>query len=124
MKVKKVVIEPLDEFFSEVKSAVAKHESGADVNLDYISFNSIEELNKILTPKRKQLLDAVKKFKPRSLHQLARILGRDYKNVYKDAVLLEKTGFLDLKKERNTLIPEVPYDEIDIKIKVGTELHL
>ena len=124
MKVRKVVVEPLDKLFSEVTSAVAEHERGTDVKLDYISFDSIEDLNKILTTKRKQLLDAVKKFKPSSLHQLAQILGRDYKNVYKDAIVLEKAGFLEFRKEGRTLIPEVPYDEIDIKIKVGTELHL
>jgi len=120
MKVKKVVIEPLEEFFAELKNATAEHQEGKNVRLDYISFASIEEFNKVLTPKRKELLDAVKKLKPRSLHQLAKILGRDYKNVYRDAVLLEKTGFLELKKKGNTIIPAVPYDEIDVKIKVGT----
>ncbi len=119
MKVKKVVIEPLEEFFGGVKDAVVDHMKGKDVKLDYISFGSIEELHRILTPKRKQLLDAVKRFKPSSLHQLAQTLGRDYKNVYKDAILLEKAGFLELKKKGNTLVPEVPYDEIDVKIKVG-----
>ena len=119
MKVKKVVIEPLEEFFGEVRGAVADHTKEKNVKLDYISFGSIDELHRILTPKRKQLLDAVKKFKPRSLHQLAKILERDYKNVYKDAILLGKAGFLELKKDGNTLVPEVPYDEIDVKIKVG-----
>ena len=119
MKVKKVEIEPLDEFFEEIKTAVVEHREGKSVKLDYISFGSIEELNKILTPKRKQLLDVVKKLKPRSLHQLAKVLGRDYKNVYKDAILLEKTGFLELRKEGKSLKPEVPYDEIEVALKVG-----
>ncbi len=124
MKVKKVVIEPLDEFFNDIKNAAVENKKGKSVKLDYVSFGSIEEFNKILTPKRKQLLDAVKKFKPRSLRQLAHILGRDYKNVYRNALLLEKAGFLELRKEGNILVPEVPYDEIDIKIKVGVELHM
>ena len=119
MKVKKVVIEPQDEFFEEIKAALIEHREGKSVELDYISFGSIEDLNRILTPGRKQLLDAVKRFKPRSLHQLARILGRDYKNVYKDAVLLEKAGFLDLRKEGRNLKPEVLYDEIEVALKVG-----
>ena len=119
MKVKKVVIEPMEEFFGEIKEAISKHIAGEDVELDYISFNSIEELSKVLTPKRKELLDAVKKFNPSSLKELAQILRRDYKNVYKDAILLERTGFLELKREGKRLKPEIPDDEIDIVVKVG-----
>ncbi|EDP74656.1 hypothetical protein [Hydrogenivirga sp. 128-5-R1-1] len=114
-----MVIEPLDKFFEEVKTAITEHREGKGVELDYVSFGSIEDLNRILTPKRKQLLDTVKKLKPSSLHQLAQALGRDYKNVYKDAILLEKTGFLELRREGKSLKPEVSYDEIEVALKVG-----
>ena len=119
MKVKKVVIEPQDEFFEEIRTAIARHRQGENIELDYISINSMKDLNRILTPRRKQLLDAVKKLKPRSLHQLARVLGRDYKNVYRDATFLEKAGFLELRNEGRGLKPEVSYDEIEVVLKVG-----
>ena len=119
MNTKIVVIEPLDKFLDEIKNAITRHKQGKTVKLDYISFSSIEDLNKVLTPKRKQLLDAVKKLEPSSLHQLAQALGRNYKNVYKDAILLEKTGFLELKRKGKSLRPKVPYDVIEIKIMVG-----
>ncbi len=115
MKVKKVVVESLEELFSEVKELVHKGKG----KIEFISVGSIEELNRILTPQRKRLLDVVRKQKPSSIHELAKMLGRDYKNVYDDVTFLEKTGFLKLERKGKKLVPIVDYDTIDIQVKGG-----
>jgi len=115
MKVKKVVVESLEELFSEFKEIVHKGEG----KIEIISVGSIEELNRILTPQRKRLLDVVRKQKPSSICQLAKMLGRDYKNVYDDVVFLEKIGFLKLERKGKKLVPVVDYDTIDIQVKIG-----
>lgn len=115
MKVKRVVVESLEELFSEVKDLVHKGEG----KIEFISVGSIEELNRILTPQRKRLLDVVRKYKPSSIRELAEKLGRDYKNVYDDVVFLERIGFLKLERRGKRLVPVVDYDTIDIQVKIG-----
>ena len=116
MKVKKVVVEDFGDFWEEIKD-LAISERG---KVDYISVGSIEELNRILTPQRKKLLDVIKKERPSSLKKLAELVGRDYKNVYKDITLLERMGFLKLERRGKRLIPVVDYDIIDVQLRVGS----
>lgn len=116
MKVKKVVVEDFNEFWGEIKDLATSGKG----RIDYVSFGSIEELNRILTPQRKRLLDVIKKKKPSSLKKLAELVGRDYKNVYDDVILLEKVGFLRLERKGRSLIPVVDYDIIDVQVKVGS----
>ncbi len=118
MKVKRVVVESLEEFFSEVKDLVHKGKG----KIEFISVGSIEELNRILTPQRKRLLDVVRRHKPSSIRELAEKLGRDYRNVYDDVVFLEKMGFLNLRRRGKKLVPEVDYDAIDIQVRIGAPL--
>jgi len=120
MKVKRVVVESLDEFFEELKELAIMGEG----KKDFVSIGSIEELNRILTPQRKRLLDVIKTQKPSSVNELAKLVNRDYKNVYEDVILLERTGFLKLKREGKKLIPIVDYDVIDVQVKVGDSLKV
>ena len=115
MKVKKVVVEDFNEFWEEIKELTTVGKG----KIDYVSVGSIEELNRILTPQRKKLLDVIKKEKPSSLRKLAELVGRDYKNVYEDVILLEKSGFLKLERKGRKLVPVVDYDVIDVQVKVG-----
>ncbi len=118
MKVKKVIVEDFNEFWEEIKETVATQKG----KIEYISVGSIEELNRILTPQRKKLLDVIKNKKPSSLKQLAEIVNRDYKNIYEDVILLEKAGFLKLERKGRKLVPIVDYDIIDVQVKVGNIL--
>ncbi len=43
-----------------------------------------------LTPQKLQILEAIKKYKPKSIRELAEKVGRDIKNVYMDVKELEK----------------------------------
>ncbi len=114
MKIKKVVVESLEELFSELKELI--HKEG---KIEYVSVGSMEELNRILTPQRKKLIDTIRKEKPSSIRELAKILRRDYKNVYEDVLFLERTGFIKLDRKGRKLVPVVDYDEIEVKVKVG-----
>ncbi len=115
MKVKRVVVESLEGLFSEIKELLHEGEG----KIEFVSVGSIEELNHILTPQRKRLLDIVRRHKPSSIRELAKMLDRDYKNVYDDVVFLEKVGFLRLERKGRKLVPVVDYDVIDIEVKIG-----
>jgi len=82
-------------------------------------FETVEELRQILTEKRLELLLAITRHRPASVHELAGLLERDYKNVSTDITLLERLGLVKLgakggKGRAQTLT--VPYDEIQITI--------
>jgi predicted transcriptional regulator len=55
-------------------------------------FENVEELRRVLTEKRLELLLAIARERPGSVHELAGLLGRDYKNVSTDITLLERLG--------------------------------
>jgi len=63
----------------------------------------------------------VKREKPSSVYELAKLLKRDVKNVTQDLEYLKQIGLVEIrrtkeKQERN--IPEVKYDKIDLQIAV------
>jgi predicted transcriptional regulator len=82
-------------------------------------FESADELRQILTEKRLELLLAISRHRPASVHQLAVLLGRDYKNVSTDITLLGRLGLVRLGArggKGRAHAPTVPYDEIHVTI--------
>ncbi len=82
-------------------------------------FESAEELRQILTEKRLELLLAISRHRPVSVHELAGLLERNYKNVSADITLLERLGLVRLKArggKGRAQTPTVPYDEIHVTI--------
>jgi predicted transcriptional regulator len=82
-------------------------------------FESVAELRQILTEKRLELLLAITRHRPASVHELAGLLGRDYKNVSTDITLFERLGLVKLKArggKGRAQAPMVPYDEIQVTI--------
>lgn len=82
-------------------------------------FETAEELRRILTEKRLELLLAITRYRPASVHELAGLLDRDYKNVSTDIALLERVGLVKLGSrggKGRAQTPTVPYDEIRVTI--------
>ena len=79
----------------------------------------MEDLRKLLTAKRLDLLVAILRHTPGSVTELARRLGRDIKNVSDDLAALQQLGLVEFAPGRahgNARAPFVPYDEIDLTI--------
>jgi DNA-binding transcriptional ArsR family regulator len=68
----------------------------------------------LITPRRLELLDYLSVEPVSSINDLAEKLGRDVKNVYQDLKILERLGFISLRKEGRSLIPEQIVYEITI----------
>ncbi len=84
-------------------------------------FTSLEAARKVLTPKRLQLLRAIRQSRPNSVYQLARLIGRDFKNVHADVQALAAYGLVSLKKARagrRPTVPRVPFSAIEFRIAV------
>ncbi len=124
MKVKNIVVEvkSVEDTLKEAKDVMEKIKKGGLIGKkESISFRNIDVMRKVLTNKRLQLIKTIKKYKPNSIYELAKIVGRDAKSVNIDVKVLYKLGMIDLKKtdkKRESITPTVEYNEIDIAIAV------
>lgn len=124
MKVKKIDIgikglrESLKEFADTWKSV----EAGRKVKEhEGIYFDSIDNMRAILTNNRLLILKAIREHKPKSVYELAKILGRDLKNVNQDLKLLSEIGLVTLERmetDKKRIMPHVDYSKILLEIPV------
>ena len=124
MKIKNIVVEvkSVEDTLKEAKEVMVKIKEGKLVKKkESISFNNIDIMRKVLTNKRLELIKAIKKYKPKSIYQLAKIVKRDSKSVSVDLKILSNLGMVDLKskeKVRENIVPSVDYEEIDVAIAI------
>ena len=84
-------------------------------------FDSIDTMRNVLTNNRLLILKTIRKNKPGSVYELAKILSRDLKSVNQDLKLLSEIGLVALEKvetERKRVIPHVDYGKILLEIPV------
>ncbi len=86
-----------------------------------IYFTSLESVRRLLSDKRMALLRLVRERHPRSIYELAKISGRNFKNVHADVALLKKYGLLRLPPRKRLFDKgpsrrpiSVPYASINI----------
>lgn len=87
-----------------------------------IGFDSIDTLRKVLTPKRLELLKAIKEKSPDSIYELAKVVDRDLKSVSTDVKVLEECWLVSLEKSgqgRKKTTPEVNFDKLNIEIALA-----
>ena len=90
---------------------------------DGVYFTSLEAARNLLTPGRLALLRAIRRERPGSIYQLAKLTGRDLKNVQQDLRLLETYGLVRVTRgrgvgRRTVKVPETLFDEITLKIAI------
>jgi predicted transcriptional regulator len=77
-----------------------------------VGFQNMTQLGEVFTPKRWELVEALKASGPMTIYALAKKLGRHYRNVYKDVAALTK--WMAIEKNADGLV-FVPWDEIDVR---------
>ncbi len=100
----------------EFAQAYRKAQKGELEEKDTIGVSGLRELQSILSPERLKLLKTIRKHSPGSIKELARLVGRDAKNVHRDLTLLKAAGLIELRKKGKEVRPVVDYDEIVIKL--------
>ena len=115
MKAKKalLIVEPTKKAFDRF-AVVLKHPSKSQPKgYVVLSFPSFEILGKVITGARLELLSVIRKSKPKSIQELARLAGRDFKNVYQDVKLLAQYGLIELKEQgaRKAATPIAKFSE-------------
>lgn len=91
-------------------------EGRAVAGLEVLSFHDLPLLLKTLTPARWALLEALGKERAASVYELARRLGRDYKNVHTDVAVLARLGLV--AKDEDGV--GVPWQAIRAELRLAT----
>ena len=71
-------------------------------------------LEAVLSSANLELLQTTAQAEPESLRALARLVGRDIKNVSEAMRRLEAVGLVDLESAGRAKRPRVPYDELEV----------
>lgn len=101
MKVKNITVEikPLKDVLKEAAEAMHDLRKGKHVKpRKGLSFGNVESFREFFTPKRVELLKAIRHKQPGSVYELAKLTKRDFKSVVTDIRILEKHGLIDTKK--------------------------
>lgn len=116
----KIGIRTVDDVLDNFAAAGEAIEHGEAVEKQHagVYFTNLDAFRKALTQKRLELLHAIRKEKPTSIHQLARIVHRDIKNVSTDINYLAQIGLVELREQNNCLFPIVDYERIELDIAV------
>ncbi|MBI5658804.1 MAG: hypothetical protein HZC43_04470 [Nitrosomonadales bacterium] len=80
-----------------------------------VCFEDVGELFSVFTPKRWELIGALREGGAMTVAELARQLKRDYKNVYNDCERLIE--WMAIEKDENGLV-SAPYAEIVVDMKL------
>jgi len=91
-------------------------EAGEEVRERHLTFATLQDAAKMLTPKRLELLRAIHRQPVRSVRALAEALDRDYKNVHGDVRALTEAGLLD-RDDLGGLVAD--YDAIAVEMAIA-----
>ena len=82
--------------------------------------DSYEQLNKLLSPKRidllRYLIEVQEADKPKSISDIAKALNRHQEAISRDINHLKNLGFVTLKRFKQTIYAFSLYSSIDIKV--------
>ena len=119
----KLYIEDTAEFKEKIKGELRAIDRGKAKKLgeDSISFQSLDQFRKFLTPKRLELLRVIRHKKPSSIYNLAKLVSRTPENVSTDIKFLEQLGFVEVDRiydVRKKTVPEVNYDKMTLELTI------
>ncbi len=122
MKAKTIQIKSVEQGLKDFALAAKVISSGKSIKKQQGAFFATPgAVRKVLTGNRLTLLKAIKQHRPESLYALAKLTGRDLKNVSQDIGFLVKLGLVDLGKPhgvRKQRQPHLLSDHIHLKIAI------
>ena len=121
MKIKNAVLhltvgEPMEASLARATAAMKAAKQGKRVKPYFgVGFDEVGEMFSVFTPKRWELIGALRESGATTVAELARQLKRDYKNVHNDCERLIE--WMAIEKDENGLV-FAPYSEIVVEMKL------
>jgi predicted transcriptional regulator len=123
MKVKrvKIGIRPPGAIFDEAAEVIGQIEAGkrARAQGEWLYFPDVREMGKVLTPRRLELLKAIRDHRPESVRALAELTNRNVKNVAEDLGLLASLGLVEMEARGGPgkkKAPRVGYETLTVEV--------
>jgi predicted transcriptional regulator len=123
MKTLTFTIEPFTESLKRFKKTFKAVQAGRQVEpQELVGLTSLEAARNFLTRERLGLLRTIRSRHPNPIYELAKMTGRDLKNVQEDVRILERPGLVRITRRprgsRKVKVPRVPFEEIALKIAI------
>lgn len=105
----------------EMARTAASDESDSQPSV--VSFANVDQLRKILTERRIELLRALIALDgaAESITALADALDRDYRSVHDDVTLLDSYGVIFVVEEGRAKRPYVPYQRVHLDVELASD---
>jgi predicted transcriptional regulator len=111
-KVLKIGIAPLASIRART-IAIARGEFKPGPSAPKVWFTSVESLAQVLSSKNQLLLDTIRRARPASLKELAKLADRQESNLSRTLRTMERYGLVKLARSKTgTIVPTVPYDRV------------
>jgi predicted transcriptional regulator len=112
MKLEIRVAEPFEALAARSREHARRFDAGeTTAPFCEIGFETMAQFGEVFTPKRWELVEALKQAGPLTIYGLAKLLQRHYRNVYRDVAAL--TDWMVIEKDEQGRV-HVPWDEIDV----------
>jgi predicted transcriptional regulator len=98
-----------------------RFDEGEEITETDITFVEPSDVQRLLTPKRLELIQTLMSEEVGSIRELAEVLDRNPSEVHDDVHTLEEYGIIELREEGRAKKPVVPYDDIDINVSLSRE---
>ena len=117
-----VTVKSSSEFHDDVTDGIeAIRQGDAADSTPTLSFTGYDDLMKTLTPRVLELIEAIRREKPASINETARVVDRDVKNVHEELSRLARLGIIFFEKDGQSKRPVVWFDEIVINLPFDPE---
>jgi predicted transcriptional regulator len=114
----KIIIKPRKQLKKEFVAAMKGQKKMIQPENEVV-FSSVKSFMRILTKNRVEILIYLNHHSPKSIYDLAKGLGRDFKNVHSDIKKLANLDLITIEKSCNSrggLIPKSKYTGLELSL--------
>ncbi len=114
----KIIIKPRKQIKKDFVAAMKGQKKMIQAENEVV-FNSVKSFMRILTKNRVEILIYLNHHSPKSIYELAKGLGRDFKNVHSDIKKLANLNLITIEKSGNSrggLIPKSKYTGLELSL--------
>ena len=114
----KITSTPYEQHKADALDRVKRWESGEDVP-HVVNFQDASRLQRVLTPRRLELIRSLLEGSADSIRDLADRLDRDVRQVHDDVDLLNEYGIVRFHEDGTAKGPFIPYETISIEVELS-----
>jgi len=104
--------ETVDEFVEGFGEQIETEEDTSDI----VAFADPDELGRLMTQRRMELIETVMTDPPDSIRDLADKVDRGLREVHEDVHMFADKGIVELEEDGKAKKPRIPYDNIRIEV--------